>query len=178
MPCFLADIIMVDLLSEYQTFIVGLLGFIGVVITMIVNAKIQRNLQIRQRQHEAESVRTALLVELRANVKIYKDHIEDFSRLDGDHAIVPRKVVNKVYQTLLPSIGLLSVEEVELVHVAYLSLEELPYRLSILVGSDSVDRLSEEYIRIDAAQVQVAAGIHEALLPSIRKALSVLERNA
>lgn len=170
---------MLDLLAKYQTFLVGLLGFTGVIITMVVNAKTQRDLQARQRQHEAQSVRTALRVELKANVEMYEHRIKDFSRSDGDRdAILPSTVVNRVYQTLLPEIGLLSVEEVELVHRAYLLLEEMPYRLRLLVGTDGVGGLNDEFIRIDTSRQQVAGEIHNALLPSVRKALSALEDNA
>jgi hypothetical protein len=87
-------------------------------------------------------------------------------------------VVNKIYQALLPKIGMLSVKEVELVHRAYLLLEEMPYRLRLLVGTDSVGGLNNEFIRIDASRQKGAGEIHKALLPSIRDAVCVLEQNA
>jgi hypothetical protein len=179
MPFSFAGTPMVDLFAKYQTFFVGVLGFTGVIITMVVNAKTQRDLQSNQRQHYAQSARTALLAELKANAEMYESRIKDFSASDGvHHTIVPSKVVNRVYQTLLPNIGVLSVEEVELVNRAYLLLEELPYRLRILVGTDNVGGLNHEFVRIDADRQQVAAGIHEAILPSVRNALSALARNA
>ena len=170
---------MVEIFAKYQTFLVGVLGFTGVIITMVVNARTQRGLQSRQRQHDAQSVRTALRAELKANVEMYEIRIKDFSGCDGTQdAIVPSKIVNTVYLTLMANIGLLSVGEVESVTRAYLLLEELPYRLRILVGTNNVGGLNQELIRIDAGRQQVAAGVHEAILPSIRDALSTLENNA
>ena len=170
---------MLDLLAKYQTFVVGLLGFTGVIITMVVNAKTQRGLQSRQREHDAQSVRAALLVELKANAEMYESRIKDFSASDGGHdALIQSMVVNRIYQTLLPKIGMLSVKEVELVHRAYLLLEEMPYRLRLLVGTDRVGGLNNEFIRIDASRQTGAGEIHKALLPSIRNAVGALEKNA
>ena len=170
---------MFDLLAKFQTLVVGLLGFTGVIITMVVNARIQRGLQSRQREHDAKTVRVALLAELKANVEMYESRIKDMSGSDGSHhALIQSMVVNKIYQTLLPKIGMLSVKEVEVVHRAYLLLEEMPYRLRLLVGKDSVGGLNNEFIRIDANRQKDAGEIHKALLPSIRNAVSVLKENA
>jgi hypothetical protein len=103
MPLVLVDTPMVEIFAKYQTFFVGVLGFTGVIITMVVNAKTQRDLQSRQRQHDAQSVRTALRAELKANAEMYEARIKDFSASGGiHHAIVPSKVVNTIYQTVLP----------------------------------------------------------------------------
>jgi hypothetical protein len=170
---------MFDVLAKFQTFVVGLLGFTGVIITMAVNARTQRGLQSRQREHDAKSVRIALLAELKANAEMYESRIKDLSDSDGSHhALIQSIVVNNIYQTLLPRIGMLSVKEVELVHRAYLLLEEMPYRLRLLVGTDSVGGLNNEFIRIDASKQKDAGEIHKALLPSIHNAVCVLEENA
>ena len=169
---------MCDFLEKFQTLLVGLLGFTGVIVTMAVNARSHRKLQIRQQQHEAQTIRVALLAELKTNRDMYENRLRDFSESPGEHhAVVPSKVINSLYRTLLPKIGLLSVEEVDLVHTAYLLLEELPYRLRLLVGTDNVQGLNDEFIRIDTGRLHVVASIHEALLPSVRNAVSCLENN-
>jgi hypothetical protein len=158
---------------------VGLLGFAGVIVTMIVNAKTQRDLQSAQRQHETQSLRTALLVELRTNVQMYETRISDLSQADGsNHALLPSKVPNNIYQSSLPKVGLLSTHEVESVLRAYLLLDEMPYRLRLLVGTDNEGGYNDEFIRIDANRQHDARRIHEALLPRIREAVAALEGNA
>ena len=168
-----------ELLERFQTSLVGVLGFTGVILTMIVNAKTQRDLQSAQRQHEVRSLRTALLVELKTNAQMYDTRISDLSQADGTHhALIPSKVTNNIYQSSLPHVGLLSAHEVESVLRAYLLLEEMPYRLRLLVGTNNVGGYNDEFIRIDANQQHRAKQIHEALLPRLREAVAALEGNA
>lgn len=87
-------------------------------------------------------------------------------------------VSGRIWPSALARIGLLSVKEVESVTRTYLLLEELPYRLRILVGINNVGGLNQEFIRIGSEWLQVAASMQEAILPVIRDALSTLEGNA
>lgn len=168
-----------ELVEKFQTSLVGVLGFTGVILTMVANAKIQRNLQSAQRQHEVRSLRTALLVELKANIQMYETRISDLSRADGaHHALMPSKVTINIYQSSLSDVGLLSANEVESVLRAYLLLEEMPYRLRLLVGTSNVGGYNDEFIRMDADKQQAAKQIHEALLPMLREAVAALEGNA
>lgn len=170
---------LIDLLDRFQTSLVGVLGFTGVILTMVANAKTQRNLQAAQRDNQVRSLRTALTTELKENVRMYEDRINDLSKADGKHhALLPSKVVNNIYQTCLPNIGLLSSEEIESVLLAYLLLDELPYRMRLLVGTEQIGGYKDEFIRIDAAKQHNAKQIHEALLPTLREAVSALESKA
>jgi hypothetical protein len=169
----------VELLERFQTSVVGVLGFSGVILTMIVNAKTQRGLQSAQRQHDVRSLRTALLVELKENARMYEDRISTLSKADGTHhALMPSRVTNSIFQSSLSDVGLLSADEVESVLRAYLLLEEMPYRLRLLVGTNNVGGYNDEFIRIDADRQRDAKKIHEALLPRLREAVAALERCA
>lgn len=168
-----------ELLEKFQTSLVGALGFTGVIITMIVNAKVQRNLQTAQREHEVRSLRTALLVELKANVQMYETRIRDLSEAEGTHhALLPNKVTNSIYQSSISKVGLLSANEVEAVLRAYMLLEEMPYRLRILAGTNSVGGYKDEFMRIDADRQGDAKRTHEALLPPLQEAVAALAGNA
>ena len=168
-----------DLLERFQTSLVGVLGFTGVILTMVVNARTQRNLQAAQREHKVRSLRTALLVELKENVRMYEDRISTLSKADGTHhALMPSKVTNSFFQSSLSDVGLLSADEVESVLRAYLLLEEMPYRLRLLVGTNNVGGYNDEFIRIDADRQQDAMKVHQALLPTLREAVAILGRNA
>lgn len=178
MHCLVGSAVILELLERFQTSLVGVLGFTGVIITMLANAKIQRNLQSAQRQHEVRSLRTALLVELKANVQMYETRISDLSKTVGTHhALIPSKVTNNIYQSSLSDVGLLSAKEVEAVLRAYLLLEEMPYRLRLLVGTNNVGGYNDEFISIDADRQDAAKKIHEALLPTLREAVAALEGN-
>ena len=45
-----------NIFETYQTFFTGLLGFTGVIITMVVNARNQRKLQEHRIEHEIMSI--------------------------------------------------------------------------------------------------------------------------
>ena len=110
---------------------------------------------------------------------MYETRIADFSEADGTHhALLPTKVTNGIYQSSLPKVGLLSSNEVEAVLRAYLLLEEMPYRLRLLVGTNNVGGYNDEFIRIDASRQHDAKRVHEALLPRLQEAVVALERNA
>lgn len=151
MHCLVGIVVIIDLLAKFQTLVVGVLGFTGVIVTLIANAKIQRNLQAAQRQHEVRSIRTALVVELKENVRMYEDRISELSKADGTHhAILPSKVTNNIYKSSLSDVGLLSDNEIEAVLLAYLVLEEMPYRLRLLLGTNNMGGYNDEFIRIEA----------------------------
>jgi hypothetical protein len=167
------------LLKDFQTLFVGVLGFTGVILTMVVNAKIQRSLQSAQRKHDTQSLRIALLVELQENIQMYQARVEDLANTDAvHHALLPSRLANSIFQSSLAKVGLLSTNEVEKVLRAYLLLEELPYRLRLLVGTSNVGGYEDEFIRIDGDRQLVAKQIHEALLPTLREAVAALKSNA
>lgn len=166
------------MLESYQTFFTGLLGFTGVIITMLANAKMQRDQYERKVKHETNSLRAAIKSELNANKKAYELRIEQFGE-DSDHnqALVPSKLIDNVYEELLNQIGLLTEEEIEKIIEVYLLMAELPYRLRILVGTDSVGGINNEFIRVNESQQTIVANIHESILPVIIHTISTIEKH-
>ena len=69
---------MAKFLTEYQTLIVGTIGFLGVMLTIFATAQMNRRQHAREAEHEARIVRTALLVEL----KLAKEAFESLE-IDG-----------------------------------------------------------------------------------------------
>ena len=164
--------------ETYQTFFTGLLGFTGVIVTMVVNANHQTKLQSRQMEHEVRSLRVALKSELVANKKSYEDRIQQLNEpREFSHALVPNNTVDHIYKTLLDKIGLLSEDEVENLLKAYLLIAELPYRIRILVGTDSVGGFNDEFIRLNKDQQPIVLDMHKSFLPDIVKAIDSIEQH-
>ncbi len=163
--------------ETYQTFFTGLLGFTGVIVTMVVNAKHQTKLQSRQMEHEVRSLRVALKSELASNKNSYENRIQQLNEpCEYDHALIPNNTVDHVYKTLLDKIGLLSEDEVENILKAYLLIADLPYRIRILVGTDSIGGFKDEFIRLNKDQQPIVSGIHKSFLPDINKAIDSIEQ--
>lgn len=168
---------MLFIFETYQTFFTGLLGFTGVIITMIANSRHQVNLQNRAIEHEARALRIALKSELVANRNIFNTRIKQFNEpSDFQHALLPSNTVTDVYHTLLEKIGALTEEEIEVIFKAYQLIEELPYRLRILIGTDNVGGFNNEFLRIDKSRQSVATGIHKNFLGDINKAINVIDK--
>ena len=91
---------------------------------------------------------------------------------------MPSRVTNSFFQSSLSDVGLLSADEVESVLREYLLVEEMPYRLRLLVGTNNVGGYNDEFIRVDANRQHDAKRILEALLPKLKEAVAALERNA
>ena len=64
------------LIKEYQTLVVGALGFTGVILTLIMNARLNREQHTRQIEHERTGLKAALSTELSIISDTFRDRIE------------------------------------------------------------------------------------------------------
>jgi hypothetical protein len=156
--------------------IVGTLGFVGVIITMLANAYMQRKQHERKIQHEANSLRVALKTELSANRQSFEGRIKRFEEPEEIYtdAIVQNRSNDKIYNELLSNIGLLTEQEVEMVTEAYALLAEIPYRIRIIVGTDGTGGYSDEFIRIPKEHHETVTKMHQMAVPIISQAIDAI----
>jgi len=164
----------VDIFERFQTFFVGLLGFAGVIYTIIMNARLTRQQRERELIHERTALRAALIAELKGLRQTYEDRSNQLRKGEsGQSALIPEYVSNQVYSQLLNRIGLLTAEEIESVMDAYILTAELPVRLKLL-AKDTAEHPG--YIQVSEKYAEVAAKMHDTFLPKIDKALASLQR--
>jgi hypothetical protein len=168
---------LVYLLEKYQTLVVGLVGFTGVIATLYANSRLDRMQHEREILHEERALRQALISELRILQGILEDRSQTKSEGQYSDCMFPAHIPDTVYRTFLPRIGILSSEEVPAVMGAYVLIAELPQRLWLLSPAANVDRGSQEYIYIEKKYLATAVGIHKAFLKEVSKAISVLEQH-
>lgn len=161
-----------EMIETYQTVIVGILGFLGVIATLIFNSKLSRDLRKDELKHERNSVRQALLSELEALKVSFKDKSESVET-DQDW-LLPKTIETHIYDVLLPKISLLTREEIRHVLHAYLLVREAPTRLSLLAAGSDMDGTPDGYFHIKNKFLGAARGIHGAFLSDIDKAISCL----
>ncbi len=162
-----------DIFERYQTFIVGLLGFIGVIYTISTNAALARSQHKREIDQEKITIRTALIEELKLLSNSYNDRIDMFDK--DDHkgtAAIPVNVPNDVYLNLLPKIGLLTPKEIKSLMVAYQLADELPIRLDFLAVKDNNAYYNPAYISIDSSNYTHASQMHKNFLTNFEQAIS------
>ena len=164
------------MLQTYQTLIVGRLGFSGVIITMLANAKLQRRRYDRKLQYEANSLRAAIKSELSANRQAFEQRFAQFNEpTEYEDALIQNKSNEKIYSELLSNIGLLTEQEIEKVIEAYALLAEIPYRVRILVGTDGVGGYKDEFIRVPKGHQEIVAEMHKMTIPVLSQAIDVID---
>jgi hypothetical protein len=166
----------VGIFERFQTFLVGLLGFAGVIYTIRMNARLTRQQHERELIQEQTALRTALIAELGALRESYEDRSHSLREKDsGQSALIPEFVSNQVYDHLLDCIGLLTADEIASVMDAYLLVAELPVRLRLL-AKDSIGSTEHSgYIHIGMELAEVAAKMHDNFLPKINTAITTIQ---
>ncbi|EIV8646618.1 TPA: hypothetical protein NJ448_004567 [Vibrio parahaemolyticus] len=127
----------VDVIDTYQTLIAGVVGFVGVIISILANgffARKQHGQGIAQRR---KSIISAIKAELNVNLTSFEGRAEILKiPSNGKRTAFPVKVFNDVYKEMLGQIGYLTEEECRCIINIYLLLEEFPNRVKLLL-SDS-----------------------------------------
>lgn len=133
----------------------------------------QRQQYAIKQRHEANSLRVALKMELLANRDSFERRVEQFEGpVEFGVALVQNRSNDKIYNELLSSIGLLTEQEVEKVTQAYSLLDEIPYRIKIVVstGTEPV-RFNEDFITIPKGHQDTVLQMHKMAIPTITQAI-------
>ncbi len=166
-----------DWFNKYQTFIAGLIGFIGVIATIRANGKQNRDLLIEQAHHDGRALRRALIEELALIANAYRVNIEDLSNSGNSHALafVYENPHIAAYSQLVPKFGLLDTEEIKKTMLAYQLIQELPGRLRLLQSQDIADS-RDGFITIESKNYAAAVEAYDSFLSPILEAIELLER--
>lgn len=164
----------VELLKEYQTLVVGFVALIGVAWTLRGNAKLSRSQRLQELQHERSALRIALTAELQIN----RDSFEDNSRKlvegppEGDGGVfVPTDLMDGVYRSFLPRIGVLSGHEVSKVLGAYLSIQTHNAKL-FLIGTPVPT--NPRHVLVPVVSSRMLAAMQESMLEPVDAAIAAL----
>ena len=156
-------------IQPFQTLVVGIIGFAGVIFTLWFNASQNRNQRHDERRHESHALRVALIEEL----KITRESIaHNLANIDtSQDAFVPTDPMDDAYRAFTHKIGLLSNFEVEKVMYAYLTLRTYNAKLFLIgVPVESNSR----HVKIPAQNLKVLAAMFEKLLEPIDQAIHAM----
>jgi hypothetical protein len=163
-------------LYKYQTLIVGIVGFAGVIFTLFYNAKTVRDQRDEEREHERKALRAALIAELQINRYALEENSRQLREKPSKGVVfVPTDRMDGTYQSFLPRIGLLSEGEVSKVMSAYLTLETYNAKL-FLVGAPV--HTSPRHVEVPAKNFKLLAAIQERVLEPVDQAIEALEGSA
>ena len=162
-------------LETYQTIVVGVVGFAGVICTIRFNAKNARNERRAERDHERDTLRVALIAELKINRRTLTENTSTLRECSSDpesKAFIPTDPMNHAYLTLVPRIGLLSEDEVSKVMEAYLTLETLDAKLFLLGVPVPT---SPRHVDVPGTNLRAVAQMQESVVPLVEAAIDALK---
>ena len=165
----------VTFITQYQSIIVGLLGFGGVILTLLLNARLERKRRAASIAHDRLVIRTALVEELRTIARSFQGRIEMLEKAEvgnTEQMLVPMTTMVQVYDRLLDRLGLLSSTEVQNVMRAHLLLRELPEKLRLLNPQMPAD--SSGYFKLERRHFQSVKTLHVNYKGVIEEAIAAL----
>lgn len=169
------------LVEEFQTLIVGVVGFVGVICTLLVNARLARKQHERQVSHQRATLRTALCAELEQIKGLFVDACGTAKSAgeENNSAYIPDQIRVQVFKDLGHQVGLLTTREVAAVIKAYALIEELPQRIRILATQhyDSSARVVPGYVCVSSAGMDTVAKMYESFLQPIEEASGAVKEN-
>jgi hypothetical protein len=151
--------------GQYQTIIVGILGFAGVMVTLWYNARAGRLQGERVLKNEQAGICAALHAELTIRREALTKAIADFGAITDGEIVVPINPMSAVYHALLPRMGALSSRKVRVVMHAYLTDDTLLKSL-ILFG-----RRDGDYVFVNAEHAEELKTMLASVLPHFERAI-------
>ena len=161
-------------IREHQYLIVAIIGLGGVIFTLWFNARQARHQRRDELRHELETLRPALIVELKINLESLK-HNADMTNERSDTAgcFVPTDLMDDTYRAFTHRLGLLSQAEVHKVMRTYLMLRTYNAKL-FLIGVPV--HTSDRHVDVPPKNVPILSGMLKELVGAIDEAIQVMER--
>jgi hypothetical protein len=166
----------IDVLREFQSGIVGIIGFGGVIITLWSNARIARNQREAAIDHERQTLRTALTEELKMLRDAYAHNAEYCARhvgKQGGSFDVPLLEMTDLYESMRDKLGLLSPEQLAATLDAYLSHKQVGHNIISLLEGDPIP--STRGVRVPDASSRMLQRLYETVVPKIGRAIDLLQ---
>jgi hypothetical protein len=167
-------------IKQYQTLIVGGLGFLGVMATLAFNAWLARRQHFRQIRHDANALRVALRAELEILRDAFRDRIATIGEAQPSHKsiLVPLDTMTDVYGRLIDRIGLLSGHEIRPVLRAYILVRQMPERLRLLAQQQGTEiERARGFAEFGGDLFSAVRQMHGNYLTDIEHALSVISHD-
>ena len=161
-------------IEGHQNLTVGIIGFVGVIFTLWFNARQAREQRRDERHHECQTLRVALIAELKINKESLEGNIDgiDVTRKTGVY-FMPTDLMNDAYRAFTDRIGLLSEAEVRKVMYAYLALQTYNAKL-FLIGVPP--HTGGRNVEIPAESGLYLSELLKVMIGPIDEAIEVMER--
>lgn len=163
-------------LQTYQSGLVGLIGFGGVILTLRTNAKIARDGREETRKHERHVLATALLAETELQIDALQQAVIRMSpeNLKTQSVAIPGINLSIVTEANFSKLGLLSNDAAQAVLASYLGREQTKLNLKLVRCEEVGDGT---WMVANNADVELVRGCYQQMLEEARKANRLLKRD-
>ncbi|MGJ5621563.1 hypothetical protein [Sulfitobacter sp. MF3-043] len=127
-----------EVLEQFQTTIVGIVGFVGVIWTLRANSKNAREEHRRQIRSRRAALRRVLAAELRNYARALKKNLE--AQRPNDEFLSVGRIHRLFSDQLAADLGLLDLDEIDVVVNALISLDGMDHFLENISSQTSDTR--------------------------------------
>lgn len=162
-------------LSEHQVLIGGLIGFTGVCVSVFSSALLQSRAWKSEREHQVNSLRSALVAELKFIEGAWQTSIDDLTNKEiasDEYALLGRGRADVCFPDLKGKLGILKVDEIQSVIKAYARYNHVHYALGLIC---SQAESTGEYFAFTKAGSVGARSVLSGAIEDISGAIATLE---
>jgi len=166
-----------DQVKEWQTLVVGVVGFTGVIVTLLVNASIARSVRRNEQAHERAVLRRTLLSEFRIRRDSLESNlgvIREGPKLGSGqtHLFVPTDFGPPIMERALEKVGVLTLGEVETVLLAAGVLREYLRNTNLIAEPKQAD--TSKHIAVPMGNSRYLEAMTSSALTEVEKAIAAL----
>ena len=158
-----------ELFKDFQSAVVGIIGFAGVILTLFGNSWLARR-QHKFEQHERRrAIEAGLYEELHEFLSMVERNMEDPGPKITEHLNIPL-VRPLVSEHLIQDLGLLPRRKAQAALRGVMAIKELNRKLALVARGTSGD-----YAIFSASTYKQALAVYRGALPALREAVDVLK---
>jgi hypothetical protein len=162
-------------LQTYQTVVVGFIGFSGVIITLVTNAKISQIAIERMESRRAKNISVAVQAEISMIRDLMQLLVETDFRVDeGGSVVIPLESNDEIFRSQLSNIGALSLDELRAIARVY--SEYASFQNKLILAGKKIEK-NPFYIELDVKQLPNIKVLAEAVSKLAGEAASRLSKS-
>ncbi len=162
-----------NFIYQYQVVLVGIIGFVGVALTLIFNAWLTRKEHKDTVNHDRATLRTALTAELKEIKKEVRVKIRDIEGQKG-RLLVSTNPITDVYDNSIRNLGLLYNEELQHVMAAYICIKKMWLTFRLLADPSKYDEKGP-FITLNSSYFKPMKEVYIDVVRKIDKAIQSLD---
>jgi hypothetical protein len=156
-----------DVMKDFQLFAVCVVGFTGVILTLLISARQARTARTETIEHQRRALRVAVVEELKqikAGLSERLDAIQD-PHLAAPVLLAPM-LATEIFSMVVKDIGLLRTDQAQAVILAYASVHRLDMNLSFHNETDA-----RGYVRVEGSTEQLTSILLTTAIQRVQLAL-------